>query len=82
MSKDMDFCHLQEIYQKNMEINYWILLLKQDQTAFKKVVHKLVEATYEIIGNKIADKIVKPKLVTSSNVEEIVILPKKGQEIL
>ena len=32
------------------------------KTATKKVVYKVPEATGEFIGNKIADKIVKPKL--------------------
>ena len=51
------------------------------KTASKKVVHKATEETGGFIGNKIADKIVKPKLLTdknSINVEEIVIPPKKG----
>ena len=30
------------------------------KTASKKLVHKTAEATEELIGNKIADKIVKP----------------------
>ena len=29
-SKDMDICHLEEIYLPNMENNYSILLQKQD----------------------------------------------------
>ena len=32
------------------------------KTASKNVVHKAAEATVEFIGNKIADKIVKPNL--------------------
>ena len=32
------------------------------KTATKKVVYKVPEATREFIGNKTADKIVKPKL--------------------
>ena len=28
--KDMDFCHLEEIYLTDMENNHWILLQKQD----------------------------------------------------
>ena len=31
------------------------------KTASKKVVHKTVEATEELIGNKIDEKVVKPK---------------------
>ena len=56
----MDFCHSREIYQSNLENSYWILLL----------------ATGKFIGNKFADKIVKPKLLTpenSTNFDEIVI---------
>ena len=55
------------------------------KTSSKKVIHKTAEATRELIGNKIAEKIVKPKPVpdeNSRNVEEIVIPPEKRQEIL
>ena len=41
------------------------------KSASKKVVHKTAEAIGELMGNKIADKIVKP----SRNVKEIIILP-------
>ena len=50
------------------------------KTAYKKVMHKAVEATGDFIRNKIADKIVKPKPITdanSRNVEEIVVQPEK-----
>ena len=53
--------------------------------AIEKVVHKAAEATGEFIGNKIAGKIVKPKHVIDENprnVEEILISPEKGEEIL
>ena len=46
------------------------------KTVSKKVVHKAAEATSEVIGNKIADKIVRPKHVIDENprnVEEIII---------
>ena len=36
----------------------WLKTLK---TGSKKVVHKVVKATSEFIGNRIADEIVKPK---------------------
>ena len=36
----------------------WLKTLK---TASKKVIHKVVKATSEFIGNRIADKTVKPK---------------------
>ena len=50
------------------------------KTASKKVVHKTAEATGELIGNKVAEKIVKPTTVPdedSGNVEEIVIPPER-----
>ena len=37
------------------------------KTDSKKVVHEVAEATGEFIGNKIADKIVKPKHVIDEN---------------
>ena len=55
------------------------------ETASKKSVHGAAEATAELIGNKIAEKIVKTKPVfdeNSRNVEEIVFPPEKRQEIL
>ena len=55
------------------------------KTASKKVVHKAAEATGEFLGNKIADKVMKPKPLpaqNSGNDEEIVIPPEKQQEIL
>ena len=54
------------------------------KVAFEKEVHKVAEATGEFIGNKIADKIMKPKPVideNSRNVEEIVTPQEKIQEI-
>ena len=51
----------------------------------KKVAYKSAKATSEFIGNKIAGKIVKPKLVpdaNSRNVKEIVIRPEKREEML
>ena len=55
------------------------------KTASKKVVHKAAEATGQFIGNKIANKIVKPKHAIDENpknVEEIIILPEKREEII
>ena len=86
MSKDMDFCSLQQISLTNMG-SYWILLQNRTRcckNCFQKVVHKTAEAG-ELIGNKIAEKIVKPKLVPDvniRNVEQIVIPPEKRQEML
>ena len=51
----------------------------------KKVFLQTAEAAGEIIGNKIADKTVKPKFVTaenSRNVDEIILPPEKREEIL
>ena len=48
------------------------------KTASKKIVHKTAEPTGELIGNKIAEKIVKQKPapdVNLRNVKEIAILP-------
>ena len=63
-----------------MENNYWILILKQKldalKTVCKKAFHKAAEATDKFMGNKIADKIMKPKLAAdenSRNAEEIII---------
>ena len=46
---------------------------------------KTAEATSELIGNKVADKLVKPKPISdakSSDVEEIVLSPEKRQKIV
>ena len=59
--------------------------LDDAKTASRKVIHKTAEATEELIENKIAEKIVKPKPLpeaNSRNVEEIVIPPEKRQEVL
>ena len=76
----MDFHHLLENYVTNMEIllNTGLDALK---TASKKVVQKAAKATGKFIGNKIADKIVKPDK-NPRNVEEIVIPPEKRKKIL
>ena len=64
-SKNIDFCHLREIYLTNMGKNYSILLQKQDQMLqklLKKIIHKTAKATGELTGNKIAEKTVQPNL--------------------
>ena len=51
----------------------------------KKVVHKATEATIKFTGNKIANKVAKPKHVIDENlrhVEEIIMPPEKREEIL
>ena len=55
------------------------------KTDSKKVNHKTAEATDELIGNKIADKTVKPLPVPDANwrdVEKIVIPPQRRKEVL
>ena len=54
------------------------------KTSSKQVVQKTEEATGDLIGHKIADKITslgKPK-EKAKNVEEIFILPEKWQQII
>ena len=55
--------------------------LDATKTASKKLVHKAIEATGEFIGNKIAEKIVKPD-ANLKIVEEINVPPEKREEIL
>ena len=56
------------------------------KTASKWVVHKTTEATGDLVGNKIADKITsiaKPKdKEKAKKVEEIYIPPEKRQQII
>ena len=49
----------------------------------KKAVYKTAKATEKFIGNKIAEKIVKPQPVSGVNSrnEKIVIPPEKRQQI-
>ena len=54
------------------------------KTASKRIVQKTSEATRDLIGNKIADKIIsigKPK-EKANKTEEIYIPPKKRQQII
>ena len=59
--------NLPNIYGKN----YWIMIQKQEWMLWKllpkKVVHKTAEVTEEMIGNKIAEKIMKPKPAPDEN---------------
>ena len=53
------------------------------KTPSKQVVHKAAEAKSEFAGNKIADKIVKPKHAIDENprnVEQILILQEKKKK--
>ena len=94
MSKDLDSRYSQEIYREKYKKNtketnkYGRKLLDiatktvidAAKTSSKKVVHKTAEATEELIGNKIVEKLVKPKhvpYVNSRDVEEIVVPPQK-----
>ena len=55
------------------------------KTVSEKVFYKADEATGELIGNRIIDKIVKPKPAPDANLrnaEKIVIPPEKRPEIL
>ena len=55
------------------------------KTAWKRVVKKTAEATGDLIGNKIADKITsigKPKEKETKEIEEIYIPPEKRQHII
>ena len=53
------------------------------KAVLEKVVYKADEARSEFVGNKIADKIVKPKPVPNNNlrnIEEIIIPPEKEKK--
>ena len=88
--KNMDFCHSREVNLANMENSCWILPLKQKsikeskKKESKKGLYKAAEAAGEFMGNKIADKNVKPKPVIGENrrnVEEIIIRLKTEKNI-
>ena len=59
-------------FARNLSNKYWKQLLDAGINAWKtantKVIHKAAEATGEFLGNKIANKIVKPSI----NLEEII----------
>ena len=86
----MVFCHLQE----NLAINMLKKLMDtatktgidDAKTASKWVVQKTAEATGDLIGNKIADKISsigKPNEKEETNkAEKIYIPPEKRQQII
>ena len=56
------------------------------KTASKRVAQKTAEASRNLIGNKIADKIIsigKPKeKEKTKEIEEIYIPPEKGQQVI
>ena len=85
----MVLCHWQENLVINMG-NLWILQQKQEQMLqkllLKRVVQKPAEATGDLIGNKIADKIILLGQTKSKEKEderqEIYIPPEKRQQII
>ena len=95
MYNDMAFCHLQE----NLEINMVKKLMDTAtktridaaKTASKRVVQITAEATQDLTGNKIADKITslgksknkqKEEKDEINEVEEIYIPPGKRQQVI
>ena len=52
------------------------------ETAGKRIVKKSAEATGDLIGNKITDKIKKNKEKETNEEEEIIIPPEKRQQII
>ena len=86
MSKDLSFCHLQEIYLTNSEKKLIGTATKAGLDVAKPAsekVYKTAEATEELIGHKMAEKIVKPKPildVNSRNVKEIVTHQEKDKK--
>ena len=60
----MDFCHLKEKILTNTEKTVDAVIktdLNSLKSVTKKVAHNAPEGTREFIGNKTANKIVKPK---------------------
>ena len=79
----MDSCHLQKKYLKNLGKKSLDTAAKTGldtlKSASKKLIHKIAEATLELIENKIAEKIVKAN-VNSKNVKEINTSREKRQK--
>ena len=72
----MDFCPLQrnidKSISKNLSVKYFQKLAKQFatnsiKTASKRAIQKLAEATSNLIGNKIADRIISIASWSNSN---------------
>ena len=77
--------NLSHKYGKKLLITATKTGLDVAKAASKKVVHKTAEAKGEFIGNKIGEKIPKPKPVSeanSRNAEEIKIPPEEREVIL
>ena len=84
----MAFCHLQENFEVNMVKNLMDTATGIDaaKTASKRVVQKITEATGDLIGNKITDKITsvgklksKEKVDETNERQEIYLPPGKRQ---
>ena len=95
MYKDMASCHLQKQLEINMEKKLMDTPTKTGlnaaKTASKRVVQQTAEATGDLIGNKIADRITsvgnsknkqKEKKDEIDEVEEICVPPEKRQQII
>ena len=89
----MAFCHLQQNLVINMVKKLMDTLTKTGidaaNTASKRVVQKIAEATADLIGNKIADKITsvgetksRKKKDETNKRKRIYILPEKRQQII
>ena len=83
----MDFVICEKFRKQLLDNQLDILLGLEllDWNCFQKVIYKGVGQTGEITGNKIVDKTVKPKHASDDNprnVEQIVILPEKIEELL
>ena len=59
----MDFYHSPEIFLKKYRKELLDTGLDALKTASKKLIHEAAKAPYNFIGNKIAGKIVKTRLV-------------------
>ena len=88
-SKDMDYCHMQEIYPTNIRKKLLDTATKTRldaaKVASKKVVQKTAKKASELIGNKTAEKNVKQRPIseaTPKNVEEIFVPPEKKEKTL
>ena len=82
----MVFCHLQKKIVNKYGKKFMDAATKTGidavKTASQRVVHKTAEATGDLIGNRIVDKITpigKPK---EKETEEIYIPPEKRQQII
>ena len=89
MLKDIDFLlfgsSLSNKYERQLLDDATKTGLNALRTAIKKAGSKAAEANWEFVGNKIANKILKPISLedeNSKNVEEIIIPPEKREEML